>query len=55
MNHKENIIIGGLGAVVSNIASINGMDIIQSLLIAFLGGFFSVVGKDFYKKIKENK
>jgi len=55
MNHKENLFVGGLGAFLSNIATYNGMDIIQSLLIAFVGGFFSVLGKDFYKKIKENK
>lgn len=52
-NNNENIFIGTFGAIVSNIASISGLDIIQSLIIAFAGGFLSVLGKDLYKKLKE--
>lgn len=52
-NNNENILIGSIGAIASNIASINGLDIIQSLLLAFAGGFISVLGKDLYKKLKE--
>lgn len=52
-NHNENIIVGTIGAIVTNIATITGLDIIQSVLIAFAGGFFSVLGKDLYKKLKE--
>lgn len=52
-NNNENILIGTLGAIISNIGTISGLDIIQSVLIAFAGGFMSVLGKDFYKKLKE--
>ena len=52
-NNNENLLVGSIGAIVTNIASINGLDIIQSLLMAFVGGFVSVLGKDFYKKLKE--
>lgn len=52
-NNNENILIGTLGAIVSNIGTITGLDIIQSVLIAFAGGFMSVLGKDLYKKLKE--
>jgi len=52
-NNNENIYIGTLGAIISNIGSISGLDIIQSVLIAFAGGFMSVLGKDLYKKLKE--
>lgn len=52
-NNNENIFIGTFGAIVSNIANINGLDFVQSLLLAFAGGFFSVLGKELYKKIKE--
>lgn len=52
-NNNENILFGTMGAIVSNVASISGMDIIQSILISFAGGFISVLGKDLYKKLKE--
>jgi|688.fasta_scaffold285069_5 hypothetical protein len=52
-NNNENIFVGTLGAIISNIASINGLDIVQSILISFAGGFISVLGKDLYKKLKE--
>jgi hypothetical protein len=52
-NNNENIYIGAMGAIISNIGSISGLDIIQSVLIAFAGGFMSVLGKDLYKKLKE--
>jgi hypothetical protein len=51
--NSENVIVGSIGALITNIASISGLDIIQSILIAFAGGFFSVLGKDLYKKLKE--
>ena len=50
--NNENILVGSIGALITNIASINGLDVIQSILIAFAGGFFSVLGKDLYKKLK---
>jgi hypothetical protein len=53
MQNKENIIFGTLGGFVGTITTISGLDIIQSLLTAFLCGVAGMVGKDFYKKLKE--
>ena len=53
MQNKENIIFGTLGGFVGTITTINGLDIVQSLLTAFLCGVASMVGKDLYKKLKE--
>ena len=50
--NNENILVYSCGAIITNIANISGLDIVQSILIAFAGGFFSVLGKEFYKKIK---
>jgi hypothetical protein len=52
-SNNENFLVASIGAIATNIASINGLDIIQSLLLAFAGGFFSLLGKEFYKKIKQ--
>ena len=53
MQNKENIIFGTLGGFVGTITTISGLDIVQSLLTAFLCGVAGMVGKDFYKKLKE--
>lgn len=52
-NNDDNIFAASIGAIISNVASINGLDIVQSLLLALVGGGVSMLGKDLYNKFKK--
>jgi hypothetical protein len=55
MENNENFIIGGIGATISSIATISGLDALENLALCFIGGIVSVIGKLIAQKYFKKK
>jgi len=55
MGNNDNFIVGGIGATISSIATISGLDAIENLSLCFIGGIVSVIGKLIAQKYFKNK
>lgn len=55
MGNNDNFIVGGIGATISSIATISGLDAFENLALCFIGGIVSVFGKLIAQKYLKKK